>query len=101
MRNETIEIKFWYIVVFIIAIFIVYAFSSGWECGFLGYCARGIKIWQGIARLFLLALFITLFIVFIIRGIAEEWSFKIRNPFYNEADQEAWEEYQRWLKERK
>lgn len=101
MRDKTIEIKFWYIVVFIFTLFSIYVFSTGWECGFQGNCLGSNDIWQGFARHVLSILLFILFIIVTVMGFVEEWYIEIRNPFYNEADQEAWEEYQRWLKERK
>lgn len=105
--KEYVEIKIWHIVTILLSIFILYAFSTGYECGFNGKCplydtTGNINeiVWQGFVRWLSMWIIAMIFAWVIFWGLIEGWSFKVKNPFYNPSKAEAWMEYQNWLKER-
>lgn len=80
---------------------IVYSFSTGYECGFfpLSECNYPKPI-QSVFRLSFSIISLAGIFTIIMSNLDEGFTFKLKNPFYSQADSEAWEEYQQWLKER-
>lgn len=100
--KEYFEIKVWHIVAVLFCLFTLYVFTTGYECGFLGGCNYpASNMWQGFARFFIIIVLSITILVFTMSAILDNEGFKIKNPFYDEGDAEAWNEYQQWLKERK
>lgn len=96
--NEYVEIKVWHIVAVLFGLFTLYVFTTGYECGFLGFCET-CNIWQGFVRAYITV--VAVIFTTVTAATYYNEGFKIKNPFYDEGDAEAWEEYQQWLKERK
>ncbi len=89
----------------IVLYYLIWAWTTGWECGFLSYCpldsGRGIKyFFQSLIRIFSTMLGILFLFWFLITSDYEK-EITIPNPFKEKIDPEAQELFQEWLRERK
>jgi hypothetical protein len=93
--------KPYHILILAIAIFIIWIFTTGWDCGFTGICKTdNLNVGQGFARVIVLGFLIIAAIVWLIVGGYEKEIY-IPNPFKNKRDEENEKLFQEWLLERK
>ncbi len=82
----------------IVLFYLGWAWTTGWECGFLSNCHEKYFI-QSFIRLMSLIVLVAYFIILsLITDYKKEIT--ISNPFKEKVDPEAQELYQEWLRER-
>jgi uncharacterized membrane protein YjgN (DUF898 family) len=82
-------------------VFIIWAFSSGYDCGFYGHCSESnTKVLQGFFRISILVFLVACVLLWSLVSDYEK-EITVHNPFKSKVDIESEALYQEWLSERK